>query len=322
MTRTQTRLIGCAIAGLVIVGGSQGHDAVSAAGQDTLSSGLVSPLLLDLNQRLAGGNLEIEKVEFQVDAARWNGSAIEIYARDHTHTLPSQFVPNDLRRTWSLPNSITYLADQSDGEAYLLHGILPNAITEAAIDRSMARWQSQPSCPGPAVVKVADSGADPDIMDGLVFRNRALVGTPFADITHAGWVDPAFFGDGFDYVVAATVTFIFVDDVTRRPTDIDRNGRYDVAVREIYYNKWFAFADGAVPFSANLDSIITHEAGHGFGLGHFGMTFSNGPLQPDFSNLKFAPLAVMNALYVAGTIRADLEGTDISSFCQIWARAH
>jgi hypothetical protein len=52
------------------------------------------------------------------------------------------------------------------------------------------------------------------------------------------------------------------------------------------------------------------------------MIFTNGPLQPDFSNFKFAPAAVMNALYVAGTIRADLTGTDISSFCQIWARAH
>ncbi len=33
--------------------------------------------------------------------------------------------------------------------------------------------------------------------------------------------------------------------------------------------------------------------------------------------MKFAPYAMMNAVYLAG--RNELAGTDHSSFCQIWA---
>jgi hypothetical protein len=105
---------------------------------------------------------------------------------------------------------------------------------------------------------------------------------------------------------------IFVD-ANNVPTDIDNNGRADVAFREIYYNLRFAWSEGpSRPRGIDIDSVATHEAGHAFGLGHFGKVFldNNGVL-------KFAPRAVMNAVYVSPF--ASLAGTDNASFCSIWA---
>ena len=101
------------------------------------------------------------------------------------------------------------------------------------------------SCNGPGIVKVPDTGADPDLVDGIVFNNPALIGTPFADITHAGWVPGAFFDAAFPpngslFVLAATFTFVFVD-ANGNPTDIDRNHLADTAFRETYYNLRFAW---------------------------------------------------------------------------------
>jgi hypothetical protein len=45
----------------------------------------------------------------------------------------------------------------------------------------------------------------------------------------------------------------------------------------------------------------------------------NGDGVPDLSlsEVKYAPYALMNAVYIAG--RNEIAGTDNSSFCQIWA---
>ena len=40
-------------------------------------------------------------------------------------------------------------------------------------------------------------------------------------------------------VLGVTFTFVWVDDVTGEPSDMDGNGRDDVAFREMYYNNNF-----------------------------------------------------------------------------------
>jgi matrixin len=284
-----------------------------------------SPELDGLRQALrAGGvkNVELVSAEILVaaDSAGWQG-ATTLIANNRTHTLSSTFVPSDPRRGGGA--NISYLVDQSDGSALSRTNtgaivLLPNTVVEPQIDASMLRWQNQPRCGAPMVVKVPDSGADPDLIDGLVFGDPALIGTPFADVTHAGWLPGAFFDavapNGSTFILGVTFTFIFVD-AAGNPTDIDRDRRADAAFREIYYNRNLPWTtDATNPRSYDIQSVVTHEAGHAYGLGHFGKVFID-----NNDVIKFAPRAVMNAVYISPF--RDLAGTDNGSFCQLWANA-
>jgi len=291
------------------------------------SEATYSPELDQIRQELiASGVTNVELLGAEVfvaaDSAGWEGKT-ELIANNRTHTLSSAFVPSDPRRGGA--SSISYLVDQSDGVALSFASLtpvtvvaLPNAVTEAEIDASMLRWQNQPSCGAPEVVKIADSGADPDLIDGIVLGIPARIGTPFADITHAGWLPGSFFNavappNGGSFILGVTFTFIFVNNGV--PTDIDHDRRADVAFREIYYNRAFPWATSdALDANVDIQSVATHEAGHAYGLGHFGKVFvdNNGVI-------KYAPKAVMNAVYISQY--RDLAGTDNASFCQLWASA-
>jgi hypothetical protein len=285
-----------------------------------------SPLLDQFNQELwASGvtNVKLTSAEISVmaDSAGWQG-ATTLIANNRTHTLGSAFVPADPRRHEG--SDITYLNDKSDLVAIATSAAVPtgfiirDAVIEPELDASMLRWQNQPSCGAPTVTKVVDTGADPDLIDGIVLNIPARIGTPFADITHAGWLPRAFFDalapNGSSFILGVTFAFVFID-ANGNPTDIDRDKRADVAFREIYYNQrapWTTDAswDGAY----DIQSVATHEAGHGYGLGHFGKVFEDNQ-----GVIKFAPRAVMTAVYISSF--RDLAGSDNASFCQLWANA-
>ena len=285
--------------------------------------GVYSAELASLQTRLraAGvGHVALDKAELQYAVDQWDGiSPHTVLANNRTHLLSSQFVENDPRR--EMPeNTITYLVDQSDGSALSITSLtpltvilLPNAVTEPQLDASMAAWNDF-SCNGPNVAKIADPGSDPDVVDNLV--SNTTPGTPFADITHAGWLPNAFFTavfPGSGGILAATFTFVFLEDDGVTPTDIDRDGRADVAFREIYYNRGYGWGTGGDPFNIDIQSVAIHESGHGFGLAHFGKI----TLKAD-GRFQFSPKAIMNAAYVSEDRR--ILGADTASFCQAWAR--
>jgi hypothetical protein len=292
------------------------------AGSNAADDVVFSPVLAAMNARLRAAGVTtvtIAKAELFFDGSVYRGDqATTIVANDRTHLLPEQFVENDPRRGGS--SDISYLVDRSDGAALSFNSsggviVLPNTVTEAELDTSMAVWGNM-NCNGPGIVKVPDTGADPDLVDGIVFNNPALIGTPFADITHAGWLPGAFFDavfppNGSAFVLAATFTFVFVD-ANGNLTDIDRNRLADAAFRETYYNLRFAWGTGGNPANIDIQSVAIHESGHGFGLAHFGKLFLK-----ESGVLQFAPKAIMNAAY-AGEDR-EIRGTDNASFCHIWA---
>jgi hypothetical protein len=278
-----------------------------------------SQALADLNVRLARNgvsNMRIDRAELSVVK---NGveTATTLIANNRTHQLNSQFVAGDPRRGGLA--DISYLVDQSDGRvASFVNGgfvILPNSVTEPAIDRSIHQWGNTTQCPSPALTKLADDGTDPDIVDNLVLGGD--LGTPRADITQAGWIPAAFFDalrpNGSQFILGVTFTFVF-DDGAGNLTDIDHDGNADVAFREIYYNQSFPWTTNAALSANNIDieSVATHESGHALGLGHFGKIFLDNK-----GNLKFAPRAIMNAVYVSPF--RDLAGTDNASYCSVWA---
>ena len=153
-------------------------------------------------------------------------------------------------------------------------------------------------------------------------------GTP--DVIQVGWQPNAWFvamfGPNGSSIIGVTLTSIFVNNlVDKIPTDIDGNGRPDLGQAVIVYNAGKIWADNGPLGTVDLFSIAAHETGHALGIGHFGKVFvnkknvliENGVPTISLEDIKYAPKALMNAVYVTG--RSDILGTDHSSFCEIWA---
>jgi len=260
---------------------------VSAVSEDD-----VRAVLNTMNDQLAaaGEGFELAYVDFQtVDEI-----GIRVYANNRQHRLSSHWLPYDPWRFGT--RDIYWVVDQVDQTMDL-----PWADADAAVGRAMDIWDSQ-SCATIPLVRVNDFGLDLGYVQYLV----GMGGTPgwLADITHAGWLPRIFFDiiggpGGGDGILGATFTFIW----TSRPND--------VAFREIYYNDKFPW--GVDIRYYDIETVVAHEVGHGLSLGHFGKIFRT------LSNweLHFAPRALMNAIYY--DIPHELLGTDIASFCSIWA---
>lgn len=265
-------------------------------------------------------SLEAAGVNYRVAVAEYIGSADEgeaggtVLAKSvGNKQLGSDFVPFDDRRPWSGPvdgttDNITYAIDRT-GDAVPLAGGLTGAQTDAAIERAMWSWQNV-NCSELGLVRNQDFGID----IGYVAGRNSFV---FADIQHAGWRDLNFAGG----VLGVTFTFVFGDNVGTPPvfvpSDIDNNGKSDVAFREIYYDPiqpngtpW-PWRDNGVD-DIDVESVAVHEVGHGLSQAHFGTVW----LKNDGS-LKASPRAVMNALY-AEPFRS-LTGSDNGGHCSNWA---
>lgn len=222
--------------------------------------------------------------------------------------LETDFVPFDPRRVpWSGPvtgttDNITFAIDQT-GDAVPPGGGLTAAQTTAEIRQAMATWENV-RCSNLPLTENPTGGLDVGV---VAFQlSGGVVGSPFifADVHHAGWRDLNFTGS----VLAVTFTFIFIAP-GNVPTDIDGNGRADVAFREIYYDPSWIWAIGA---NVDVETVALHEAGHGLSQDHFGKLM----IKNDGS-LHAAPRAVMNAGYIGPF--STLVGSDNGGHCANWA---
>lgn len=297
-----------------------------ATQESTQEVGIYSPTLASINAALRAAGVHhraIYKAELLMAKSGYSHQATTLIASDRTHLTTSQFVENDPRREWNTAaNTMTYLVDQSQGAALGFNAagqvvVVPNSATEGEIDTSMNVWTALP-CNGPAIVKVADNGLDPDWVDNLVAGVPVPAGAPYADITHAGWLPASFFNaiapNGANFILGVTFTLVFIDD-DGNETDIDRDHRADSAFAEIYYNRAFPWGPGGNENNVDIQSVVIHEAGHALGLAHFGKIFIK-----ENNTLQFAPKAIMNAAYVSED--RTIRGTDHAAFCQAWARSH
>lgn len=179
-------------------------------------------------------------------------------------------------------------------------------------------WNSQ-TC---ADLTLSENGIAPGTQ-GVIQRyfQSGVISTDWkADLTQVGFLSAAQFPyfAGNPNVLGVTFT-LFWTDASGNLTDIDSNGKADVAFREIYYNDQFDWADngleGTQPDGTRLfdfPSVAIHEAGHGFSAAHFGS------IGRQDGALVANPRSVMNAIY-GGTLR-NLAGRDVGSTCSNWSQ--
>ena len=184
------------------------------------------------------------------------------------------------------------------------------SVSNAAIDRAMATWEGV-TCSELGMTELPNDGRPTGFISALFGLGGSF--NYVSDVVHCGWHEPLFdaiWGPGSN-ILGVTFTIIWVDN-NGNPIDLDNNGKYDVAWREIYYNDAFPWADDGMNH-IDVETVALHEVGHGLSQGHFGKLFisnSNG-------KFHFAPRAVMNAGYTG--IQTSIEKTDKAGHCSNWA---
>jgi len=206
--------------------------------------------------------------------------------------------------------------DNTDAVSYYIDekrpsGELSVGVSSAAFARAMTTWD-EVTCSEIGMYQVPSGRR---VTTGFISALLGYSGSMdyVADIVHAGWMEADFFDmlapEGSTFILAATFTLVFTDE-NGNPTDMNNDGRLDVAWREIYYNDAFSWSDGA---RYDVETIALHEAGHGLSQGHFGSAFLDG----GSGALHFSPRAVMNAAYSG--IQTEITETDNSGHCANWS---
>lgn len=257
------------------------------------------------NARLVGAHVRYVAVE------PYAQSPTLILADDRFRDIGAEWVPGDPRRGGN--TGVTYALAFFNSTFGFPTIRNPDGTTRTAgatetighLQAGMNAWRDR-SCSTAPVTRIND----PNV----------------ADIIHGMWGPSSFFVNNFPpngaNILGVTLPFVFVDD-DGELTDIDGNGQLDLAFAFILYNAGFRWSDQGVSGAVDFFSVIAHEAGHAFGLSHFGKIFvtkkdaldDDGRIFAD--EVKYAPAALMNALYILGQ-QNSLLGPDNSMFCSIW----
>lgn len=283
--------------------------ALAAPGATTADEILALMDAVNAGLAVAGTGYRVAVAEYLTSPDGGEAGSIILARGVGNKRFDDDFVPFDPRRSdWSGSVSgslddITFAIDETTDITPILGG-LSGAEATAAILRAVASWEAL-QCSNLPITQNPGFGLDIGV---VAFLDGLGGATPFvfADVQHAGFSDIDFGG----FVLGITFTFVFVTD-SGEPTDIDGNGRADVAFREIYYDPTFPYRDDGVS-DIDVESVAVHEFGHGLSQAHFGNIF----LRNDGS-LDAAPRAVMNGGYLAPF--RDLVGPDNAGHCGNWA---
>lgn len=270
--------------------------------------------LTEANNALKGSNIQIGKIEFIVA----EGVGNTVYFKNiGNKQLSIDFVPNDPRN--SIPS--TDIPYWIDGIELGTSSGMTKAETESAIISTMDTWDAVSCSAGLRLMNLGTTSENDYGDIGLVQFIEGSGGSDsvlLGGIAHAGIASNDFFDAIFgpdNNVLGVTFTFIWEDD-NGIPTDIDKNGKYDKAISEIYINESYNWKDLPNDVRGNgiydFETVVLHEVGHGLSQGHFGTAFAtkNG-------SIHFAPYALMNAGYSIGN--RFVKDTDKSGHCSIWA---
>lgn len=253
-------------------------------------------MMHEINDQLEAYGFDFRLVQVELYTIGW-GQPLNRILRNG-----ARWVPDDERRE-AQGDNITYLVDKSNGATA---SGLTSSETGAAIDSAMTTWDSQRSLQKVDIVKQTDPGSDVTFFDGYFGYG---FGYPFcADIVHAGWHPKSFFDmlepNGGHYILAVSVTFIWVYTATGQPTDINGDNYLDTAFNEIYYNDNFGDPGGTRPGNPwgidaalpgiDVETVALHESGHSLGLGHFGPP-PEAVMNPVYSGICQVPHPVDNA---------------------------
>ena len=266
------------------------------------SGGGVEGWVASVNESLAGSSIQLEKIEYYGA----DGAGNEVFFNDRGNKqLGSDFVPGDPRR-----GGFTDIAYALDGTEGATASGLSQAQTDGAILSAMNTWDNVTCSGGLELTNLGSSPFDLGYVEALV-TGGAEGSFFFTDLMHSGFnttVTDAVFGPGSNVL---GVTFTFIWTAGGAPTDIDNNGKSDVAFRDIYYNNAFSWAIGN---NIDVETVALHEAGHGLSQGHFGKLFTSGGNE----KFHFAPRAVMNAGYTG--VQTSIGATDNSGHCSNWSQ--
>ncbi|MBV6641009.1 MAG: hypothetical protein KI791_09830 [Cyclobacteriaceae bacterium] len=265
-------------------------------------AGDLESFLSTVNESLISNNLQLSVIE----AYAAEGEGVVVYFNNRGNKqLSADFVPGDPRRGGFL--DIAFARDGTEGAT---SSGLAQGDTDAAILSAMNTWDEVTCSDGLIITNLGASDFDLGYVEALV-TDGAEGSFFFTDIMHSGFnttVTDAIYGPGSN-VLGVTFTFIWLDD-DGNPSDIDNNGKDDVAFRDIYYNDEYSWAIGN---NIDVETVVLHEAGHGLSQAHFGKLFqteSNG-------KFHFAPRAVMNAGYTG--IQTSIKRTDRAGHCSNWS---
>lgn len=155
------------------------------------------------------------------------------------------------------------------------------------------------------------SPTNPGIVDNFFQGNGIDLNLLEADLTQVGFLGVGTMFPPGSNTLGVTYTLFWVDG-SGNLTDIDSNGKIDIAFREIYYNDQYEWADNGASGAFDLPTVAIHEVGHGFSSAHYGSI----GVKDGFLFAK--PRAVMNAIY-GGNLR-DLTGRDRGAHCGNWSQ--
>jgi hypothetical protein len=263
-----------------------------------------SELLTAVNASLASRGLQIEASMFEYFGSDQLGKTV-FFSNRGNKQLGADFVPGDPRRGGDA--DIKYVIDNTESTT---GSGLTSAQTNGAIISAMNTWDAVGCSSGLTINTFGPVAIDLGIVQNILGQGGN--GSLFTDLMHAGFLPGEFFDaltpGGSDFILGVTFTFTWVSGGTA--TDIDNNGKADVAFREIYYNDAFSWKIGS---TFDVQTVALHEAGHGLSQAHFGEAFrtdANGMIH-------FDPRAVMNAAYSG--VQRTIAKTDEAGHCSNWA---